>query len=309
MTDPAATDTTADDWRSWHEAGDGVFRKRFEPCDVTVTAVVGSEGVAVIDTRCSPAEAREIKDQLRHLTSSPVRWVVNTHAHFDHCWGNAEFVAPRLTPPAQIWGHESVLPHLDPANPALASLVAELMTEEPRWATDLPELEFAAPTELVHDHATIDLGNRRLDLRYLGRGHTDGDLWILLTDPHLTPLTQPHPHAHPNPPIALAGDLIEQSGPPAFGDDSFPLEWAATLTRALDTIGPDTIVIPGHGDVVDTAFVRDQRAAIDAVAQEIQRLHAAGVPVGAAASEGDWAIPPTQLGAAIARAYTALGKA
>lgn len=304
MTASTSAATDPDDWRSWHGVSDGVFRKRFEPCDVTVTAVVGSEGVAVIDTRCSPAEAREIKDQLRHLTPSPVRWVINTHAHFDHCWGNAEFVAPRLIPPARIWGHESVVPHLDPANPALAALVSELMTEEPRWAEDLPELEFVAPTELVRDRASIDLGNRRLDLRYLGRGHTDGDLWILLTEDDA-----PHSHPDPRARIAIAGDLVEQAGPPSFGDDSFPLEWAATLAGALRTIGPDAIVIPGHGDPVNAAFVHHQRAQIDAVAEEIRRLHAAGIPAGAAAFEGNWAIPSTQLGAAIARAYAALGNA
>lgn len=283
---------------SWSEVGEGVFRKRFEPCDVTVTAVVGSEGVAVIDTRCSPAEAREIKEQLRQLTPAPVRWVVNTHAHFDHCWGNAEFVAPRLTPAARIWGHESLAAQLDPANPALAQLVRELMTEEPRWATDLPELEFVAPTDPVHDYASIDLGDRRLELLFPGRGHTDGDLWILLTE-HDTGANSP-------PRIALAGDLVEQSGPPAFGDDSFPLEWATTLDRALATIGPDTLVIPGHGEVVSSTFVHEQRAAIDAVAQEIRRLHAADIPAEAAAHEGSWAIPPAQLGHAITRGYQTL---
>lgn len=287
--------TTAGDW---DETAEGVFRKRFEPCDVTVTAVVGSEGVAVIDTRCSPAEAREIKEQLRHMTAAPVRWVVNTHAHFDHCWGNAEFVAARLTPPARIWGHESLAAQLDPANPLLAALADELRTEEPRWATDLLELDFVAPTELVRDHASIDLGDRRLELRFLGRGHTDGDLWILLTGDG--------PGAQPT--IALAGDLVEQSGPPAFGDDSFPLEWAATLDRALSTLGPDTIVIPGHGDTVSATFVRDQRAAIDAVAQEIRRLHATGVPMEAAAHEGSWPIPAPRLGWAIARGYLALNE-
>lgn len=282
----------------WHEAGEGVFRKRFDPCDVTVTAVVGSEGVAVIDTRCSPAEAREIKDELRRLTPAPIRWVVNTHYHFDHAWGNAEFVAPRLTPPARIWGHESLVAQLDPANPALAALVNELMTEEPRWAEEMPEIEFVAPTELVHDRASVDLGNRRLELLYLGRAHTDSDLWILLTEDDCGPDARAQ--------IALAGDLVEQSGPPAFGDDSFPLEWAATLGRALDAIGSDTLIIPGHGEVVSTAFVREQRAAIDAVAQEISRLHAAGVPTEVAAVEGTWAIPAEQLGWAIARGYAAL---
>ncbi|WP_034262764.1 MBL fold metallo-hydrolase [Actinospica robiniae] len=88
---------------AWHEAADRVFRARFEPFDVTVTVVVGQAGVAVVDTRGSLAEGREVKEAVRELTAAPIRWVVNTHAHFDHVWGNAEFVAPRLTPPARIW--------------------------------------------------------------------------------------------------------------------------------------------------------------------------------------------------------------
>ena len=277
--------------RDWHEIAEGVFRKRFEPCDVTVTAVVGSEGVAVVDTRCSLPEAREIKAQLRQLTSAPVRWVVNTHAHFDHCWGNAEFVAPRLTPSARIWGHASVPARLDPNDPALRSLVAQLAAQGPEWAQRMAELEFRAPTELVRERASIDLGDRALELRFLGRGHTDGDLWILIETGAAG--------------IVLAGDLVEESGPPAFGPDSFPLEWADTLDRALALIAPDALVVPGHGAVVDAAFVRAQREAITSVAAEI-RLHAAGVPVRSAASTGTWAIEAKALGAAIERGYAAL---
>ena len=165
----------------WEEVGEGVFRGRFEPCDVTVTAVVGSEGVAVVDTRCSLAEAREIKTLLRRLTPAPVRWVVNTHAHFDHCWGNAEFVEPRLVPSARIWGHESLAARLDPAEERLVARRARLVAEGPEWARKDAELEFAAPTDLVTDSAVIDLGDRALELCHLGRGHTDGDLWILVS--------------------------------------------------------------------------------------------------------------------------------
>lgn len=278
--------------RDWDEIAQGVFRKRFEPCDVTVTAVVGSTGVAVVDTRCSLAEAREIKAQLRRLTSAPVRWVVNTHAHFDHCWGNAEFVAPRLAPPARIWGHASVPARLDPDEPALRSLIAELAEQGPEWAQRMAELEFAAPSELVRDRASIDLGDRALELRFLGRGHTEGDLWISI--------------ATGGAGIVLAGDLVEESGPPAFGPDSFPLEWAETLDRALPLIGPDALVVPGHGAVVDAAFVREQRDAIAAVAVEIRRLHAAGVPVESAASAGAWPMEAKALGSAIRRGYAAL---
>lgn len=283
--------------RDWDELGEGVFRKRFEPCDVTVTAVVGSGGVAVVDTRCSLAEAREIKEQVRRLTSAPVRWVVNTHAHFDHCWGNAEFVEPRLVPAARIWAHASVPARMDPEDPRVRELVAQLAAQGPAWAERIAELELTAPTELVADRASIDLGERSLKLRYLGRGHTDGDLWIFVGDPG-----DPAQPAR----IVLAGDLVEQSGPPAFGPDSFPLEWAATLERALALIGPGAAIVPGHGAVVDTAFVRDQRDAIDTVAREIRRLHAAGVPLESAAAQGAWPIEAKALGSAIERGYATL---
>jgi glyoxylase-like metal-dependent hydrolase (beta-lactamase superfamily II) len=286
--------------RDWEEIAEGVFRMRFEPCDVTVTAVLGTEGVAVVDTRCSPAEGREIKERLRRVTGAPVRWVVNTHAHYDHCWGNVEFVAPRLTPPAQIWGHASVPAQLDPGDPRVRGLVAELSAHGPDWAARLAELEFAAPTELVRDRAAIDLGDRALELRFLGRGHTDGDLWILLGD-------EPQSSGPGRPArVVLAGDLIEESGPPVFGGDSFPLEWAGTLDRAMTVIGPDTVVIPGHGAVVDAGFVRAQREAIGAVAQEIRRLHAAGVPLEAAIEQGSWTFEGKRLKAAVERGYAAL---
>lgn len=295
----------AESFDGWDEVGEKVFRKRFDPCDVSVTAVIGSGGVAVVDTRCSLPEAREIKQQLRRLTAAPVRWVVNTHAHYDHCWGNAEFVAPRLTPPARIWGHESLVTRLDPADPGLVACRAQLIAEGSEWAEKLTGLEYAAPTGLVRDHASIDLGDRSLELRFLGRGHTDGDLWILVTGAGSGSGSNSSAHAA----IVLAGDLVEESGPPAFGSDSFPLDWAATLDKALQLFGPDAVVVPGHGAAVDVGFVRTQRAAIDAVAQEIRRLHATAIPVDRALDEGTWQFPTTVLESAVARGYAALGGA
>jgi len=86
------------------EVGDRVYQRRYDPCDVNVSVVVGSDGLLVADTRCSLAEARELRDHLRELSAEPVRWVVNTHIHWDHVWGNAEFVSPRQVPPAEVWG-------------------------------------------------------------------------------------------------------------------------------------------------------------------------------------------------------------
>ena len=278
---------------TWHEAADRVFRARFDPYDVTVTVVVGADGAAVVDTRGSLAEGREIKDAVRTLTAAPIRWVVNTHAHFDHVWGNAEFVAPRLVPSASIWSHRSVPGNyeFDLGAPEIAGFLEELRARGPEWAAKVDELEPAAPTELVEERAVIDLGDRELELLHLGRGHTDGDLWLRVSDADLL----------------LAGDLVEQSGPPAYGPDSFPLEWAATLDSALTLIGPDTVIVPGHGEPVGADFVRRQQAEIDAVAREINRLHSAGIDAADALATGDWPFPREMLRTAVLRGYGALG--
>lgn len=276
----------------WHEAADRVYRARFDPFDVTVAVVIGASGAAVIDTRGSLAEGRELKEALRTLTAAPIRWVVNTHAHFDHVWGNAEFVAPRLVPPASIWGHVSLPSNyeFDLGAPEARGMIESLRAEDPSSAARFDDLEAVPPTELVDKHAVIDLGDRELEMLHLGRGHTDGDLWLRVSDAD----------------VLLAGDLVEESGPPAYGPDSFPLEWAATLGSALELMGPETVVVPGHGDAVDADFVRQQRAEIDGVAREIARLHAAGVAVGDALEEGAWSLPREVLAHAVRRGYSAL---
>ena len=84
----------------WIEHGDGVFSKRYESLDLNVGAVVCGDGVLVVDTRAHHGQARDLLADLRRITPHPVRWVVNTHHHWDHTFGNAVLL------PAAIWGHE-----------------------------------------------------------------------------------------------------------------------------------------------------------------------------------------------------------
>jgi glyoxylase-like metal-dependent hydrolase (beta-lactamase superfamily II) len=279
---------------SWREVADGVFQRRYQPFDVTVCALVGADGVAVVDTRCGLDEARELRGHLRALTAAPVRWVVNTHAHFDHVWGNAEFAAPRQLPPAQFWAHANAVAELAAAvdgDPEWLALKAGLAGQGPEWAERMAELVEVVPEHAVRTEHTLDLGDRGVRLLYPGRGHTDGDLLL-----HLPELD-----------VLLVGDLVEESGPPAFGSDSYPLDWAPTLDALLARTGPGTVLVPGHGDPVGPAFVRDQRDAIRSVADRCAALHAAGVPVAEAlAAGGDWAYDRSVLGDAVERGYAQL---
>ena len=84
---------------AWQEIGDRVFTRKYPFFNQQIGVVLGGSDVLVVDTRSTPAQAREIASELRELTRDPVSIVVDTHWHFDHSFGNSVFR------PATIWGH------------------------------------------------------------------------------------------------------------------------------------------------------------------------------------------------------------
>jgi glyoxylase-like metal-dependent hydrolase (beta-lactamase superfamily II) len=193
--------------------------------------------------------ARELQDDVRRITAHP--WVVvNSHHHFDHTFGNAPFM------PAEIWGHERCAAAMHEGGERTKHRIAE---EMPELAAELAEVTITPPTRTIADRARIDVGGRVVELRYLGRGHTDNDLAVLVPDSG----------------VVFGGDLVEQGAPPYFGD-SFPLDWPDTDRALLALVtGP---VVPGHGDVVDAPFVEKQMADLAAAAEAARTAHAEGRP-------------------------------
>jgi glyoxylase-like metal-dependent hydrolase (beta-lactamase superfamily II) len=255
---------------TWVEVAERVFCRRYDPVDVTVTAIVGADGVLVADTRCSLAEAREIKEDVARLSTLPVRWVVNTHAHWDHVWGNAEFDIPKLVPPAEFWAHENAPAAFDPG---------------------VPDGDVRLPDRLFRYFQPLDIGGRTVELHHLGRGHTDGDvvLWLPTDD------------------LVIAGDMIEQSGPVAYGSDSFPMDWAATLGGLMLMTEGHATYVPGHGNPVGHDFVLGQHEFVRRVADQIADLHADGVPVADALAAGSWPYEKAEYFAnAVQRGYAQL---
>lgn len=211
----------------WQELGDGVYRRRYEFLDQNIGVVLGETAALVVDTRANPLQAKEIESDLARLTPLPIGWVFNTHHHWDHTFGNQVFAG------AQIWGHRRCASEL--------SETAELMLEEvlTSWVPSEDHesyrgIVFTPPSELFETSTTIDLGNRVVELEYLGRGHTNNDAVL---------------HAGE---VTFAGDLVEQGGPPNFGD-AFPVAWADTLKRLVEVTR--STVVPGHGDVVGLGYV------------------------------------------------------
>lgn len=258
----------------WHEIAERCFQRRYSEFDVTVGVVTGAAGAIVVDTRASVAQGVRLRDDLRELgVEAPV--VVNTHGHFDHCFGNAAFAGPR-------WGHVSLPGHL--AGPAREMLAREF----PEWARAVRADPVLPPDRLVTVRAELDLGDRRIELRHFGRGHTDGDLVVWV----------------PGARCAFTGDLVESSGPPAYGADAFPLEWPATLAALIDAV--DGVLVPGHGPPADRAFATRQLAEITLVARRAREAHAAGLGPDAALEEPGWPYPAELLRDAVRRAYEAL---
>jgi glyoxylase-like metal-dependent hydrolase (beta-lactamase superfamily II) len=268
------------------EVADRVWVARQEWYDLNVCLVGGSAGLVVVDTQGSERAARAIVVQVRDLGVGEVTAVVNTHEHFDHTFGNGAFRAAFGAVP--IHAHEVAAERTVEAGERAKERFGE--------GHDDPHLDEVLETRVVAaDHTfssvrVLDLGDRQVELVHPGRGHTAGDAVIRVPDAD----------------VLLAGDLVEESGPPAYGDDCHPLEWPGTLDVVLGLIGPGTVVVPGHGALVDRDFVEQQRQDIAIAAQVVQDLAASGVPVDRALAEGEWPFPREALRHAVVRGFAQL---
>ena len=261
--------------QTWSEVGDGVFIRRYAWLSITIGAIVGDDGVLIVDTRASHEQARELISDLTTLTDLPVRWVVNTHYHWDHCWGNALFRS------AELWGHDNTRLALLERGEAARDMVIEQAPVE--FHDAFRRVEIVPPVHTFSDRVSLDVG-RAVDLRYHGRGHTDSDITVGVAG------------------VLFAGDLVEEAAPPAFGD-SFPLEWPGTLDGLLELV--DGPVVPGHGDPVGRGFVMRQREDISATIA----LARTGFEGGLAASDvnvEDAPFPPDVSRFVVARTYSQL---
>lgn len=267
------------------EVAERVWVGRYAWWDLTVTVIGGERGLVVVDTQASAVAGREVREDVRRLGVGEVHAVVNTHWHFDHTFGNTAF--READPQVPVHAHAEAARNLAEWGPMLIEQVAR---EGGPRSQEIVQTELVIPDETFTTWRQLDLGDRVVELIHPGRGHTGGDLVVRVPDAG----------------VLLAGDLVEESAPPAFGDDSFPLEWAETLETVLALTAAATVVVPGHGALVDRGFVERQRADLAAVTEEVRALAASGVPVEQALDAGTWPWPEQVLEQAVRRGYAAL---
>lgn len=230
---------------AWQELVPGIYRAVAEPESVNLGLVVGTAAALLVDTGSSPAQGRTIRESIAAVTDRPLVAVAVTHWHVDHAFGLAAFVD--LVSVA----HESVRDRL--GSPEATAEAVRL---------GLAAAELGVPSRELVVATAFDLGGRRVEVAHLGRGHTDGDLVVVVPDAD----------------VVFTGDLIESAGPPSFGADSVPDEWAGTLDGLVGLMTERTVAVPGHGDPVDRQFVFTQRGEIAARAAGVDPAVLPGRP-------------------------------
>ena len=257
------------------EIADRCWVARHRLVDVNVGVVGGSRGLVVIDTHSSAVTARPVVEHVRALGAGEVVAIVNTHAHWDHVLGNGTF--------AEAYGAPPVVAHEDTA--ATLREHGQAMVDSLTDRLDMTGTTAVVPDQTFSSAKVVDLGDRIVEVAHLGRGHTGGDAVVRVADTD----------------VLYAGDLVEESGVPGFGDDCFPLEWPETLDLMIGMLGGGSVVVPGHGLPVDKDFVMHQRASIGAVAEGIRDLAGRGVAVEDMARETSWPYPAEDLQRAFLR--------
>lgn len=209
---------------------------RYPLLDVNSVLMLGGERALLVDTLSTADQALELAGAVRRVTSLPVV-VVNTHAHFDHWFGN--HVIAETLGATEFWAHENTIAATADADGARAEARRVCVELAPEIADAVTEAPLLAPNRPILTDTEIDLGGRSVRLWHPGAAHSPGDVVAFAGS------------------VTIAGDLVEEGAPPSVGGDADAAGWVRALTALVRlTTGP---VVPGHGAVVDAAFVARQR--------------------------------------------------
>jgi cyclase len=253
--DPAARGVPLTAFPRLVPLGDGVYgyEEIRQPGFTTVSLiVVGRDGVLIADGQGSPEATQTMLDRIRALTPLPIRWYVVGSDHGDHTAGNSVL-------PAGI----TYVVH--------PTSRAQLLRDSA--AAPATRRVIVPPAAMTSEREIINLGNRTVEVLFLGRAHTGGDLHLHIPDQKLLFMSE-----------AYLNRVF-----PAMRS-AYPREWMATVDRAL-AMNVDHF-IPGHGFIESPAVSREElvtfRESLRAVIAEVERLHAAGVPVEEAVTQANW---------------------
>jgi cyclase len=244
--------------------------------------IINDSDVIVVDTGGYRADARQVIAEIKKLTDKPVRYVINTHSHGDHISGDEIYreAFPAVEFICHANAREQIL-HNPGAEKSVPLFQAEIANVQKRldsgkesdgtpltsarrahlnlakanfefWISDMKDSHQIVPALSISDGLVLHRGERSIEIKYLGNGHTNGDLIVFL----------------PKEKIVATGDLIVDPIP--FGFSTTLHDWPATL-QALKKLNATTI-LPGHGEIEsDWSYVDRQIALFESTWQQVKK--------------------------------------
>ncbi len=227
------------------------------------TAIIGSEGIIVIDALGTPSLAAMFLDKLRAVSNKPVVKVIVTHYHADHIYGLQVFkdLGAQIIAPA---GYQD---YLD--SPVAEERLEERQFSLEPWVDEKTRL--VAPDVVIDSDTTLTLGDIKLDITYLGKAHSDGDLSVLVIPDQ----------------VLVSGDLIFEGHIP-FTGSADTRHWLELLEKLNNT--SLKALVPGHGPAAENPdkavlltldYLRKVRSAMRAAVDEL-------IPFDEAYDAADW---------------------
>ena len=201
-----------------HIGTHGDFDKDYHGDMANIGFIVGANSVAIVDSGGSYKVGVQLREAVRSVTQLPIRYVINTHIHPDHIFGNAAFIQDK----PEFIGHHNLPGTLSLNHESLMRSLKEVL------GTDADGSEIVLPTKIVSDVMDIDLGNRKLHLQAWPKAHTNTDLTVL------DEKTQ----------TFWTGDLLFITKTPSLDGD---LKGWLSVDDGLKAVQAK-ITIPGHGD-------------------------------------------------------------
>lgn len=282
--DPVTRGFKESDFPRVVKIADNVFGyEDFHPSPDKMTTVsmwvVTNDGVLLADGQADPAKTRKLLDAIAKTTDKPLKYYVVCSDHGDHTGGNSVL-------PAGV----TMIAH------PTSKDVLEKSASAPNRRPDAPKV--VVPNEvLAGDKKVLNLGGTEIQILFLGRAHTGGDLHVYL----------------PKQKILFMSESYLNRVFPAMRS-AYPTEWLGVIDRALKLDA--RTYVPGHGFIEQPAVSREElqnyRKALQAVIAEARRLHDAGVPVEEAITQAnfgeyqDWKLHESQRPIAVRRVYDEL---
>ncbi len=265
----ASTGDTTEQRSSFEELAPGVYAFTAQG-DPNVGAVVGRDSVLCVDARATPTAAREWLDVLREVTDRPVEWLVLTHYHAVRVLGASAFDARHIVAHAgtRDWVHERGEQDWESEYRRFPRLF--------RDAGSIPGLTY--PDVSFANALVLDLGGRKVHLRWLGGGHTQGDAVVWLPEER----------------VLFAGDLVETRAAPYLGD-ALVDEWQGGTLDLVESLGA-RVLVPGRGPALRGEEVArgiiETREYLRTIWTTVRAAHARGASLRNAAEEARAALEP-----------------